>query len=93
MYKTYIDLLQSILFLSDLTLAGRKREVYVLAKILKWLTKSKTKSYQIKFVIDSVLHNKPDISEKDVGVTLQEVINYFTIRQQWKKIYEYDRIK
>ena len=52
----------------------------MLAKILKWLTNSKTKSYQIKFVIDSVLYNKPDISEEDIGVTLQEVINYFTIR-------------
>ena len=52
----------------------------MLAKILKWLTNSKTKSYQIKYVIDSVLHNKRNISEEEIGVTLLEVIDYFTIR-------------
>ena len=89
LYKSYYSLspFQSILFLSDQTFAGRKKEVYVLAKILKWLTNSKTKSYQIKYVIDSVLHNKRNIREEEIGVTLLEVIDYFTIRGTFNSVH------
>ena len=49
--------MQSLLFLDQFSLLGKKREVYVLLKVLKFCTGSSAKSYQCKYAIDERLHN------------------------------------
>ena len=58
MKVSYYILTQSILFLNDETLEGRKKEIYVLMKIMKFCTDSDSKSYQVKFAISEVLRNR-----------------------------------
>ena len=48
-------LLQSLLFVDDHTFMGQHKIVYTLMKVLKTLTQSKIKSYEIKFALASML--------------------------------------
>lgn len=60
----------------------------MLAKILKWLTGSKAKSYEIKFVLfDTHLGSLKDISESEFGAALQEVIHCRQIRGKFNSVY------
>ena len=73
--------------MGEQTLMGRKKDVYVLAKILKWVTDSNAKSYQIKFAVNSVLANKSNISKEEVGTALQDVIHHPTIRDKFNSVH------
>ena len=74
---------QSLLFLNDQTLEGRKREVYVLAKMVKTFTASRAKSIQLKMAMDDVLGNNTDIPSADLGASLRSVLQYRDIRGQF----------
>ena len=78
---------QSLLFLKDTTLMGEKRSVYVLAKILKWLTGSTAKSYQCKYGVDQVLGNKHNLQNSELGAALQDVIHYHSIRGKFFSVH------
>ena len=81
---TYI--LQSLLFLNPGTLMERKRDVYIMCKILKFCTNSSAKSYQCKYSVSQVLKNRQNDNE-EVGALLREVINFPSIRGKFTSIH------
>ena len=78
---------QSLLFLRDDTLDGRKREVYVLAKMVKIFTASSTKSIQLKMAIEDVLGNVDDIESGDLGSSLRSILQHRDIRGHFSSIH------
>ena len=74
------------MFLNDTTLSGKKKDVYVLCKILKWCTGSSAKSYQCKFAVNDVLMNK-ELETDDIGAALRDVINFNTIRGKFSSVH------
>ena len=78
---------QSLLFLSDQTLLGRKKEVYVLAKMVKIFTSSSAKSIQLKMAICDVLKSNIDILSTDLGASLRSVLQYPEIRGKFSSIH------
>ena len=73
--------------MSDKVLMGKKSEVYVLLKILKYCTGSSARSYQCKFAVQQVFMNKSIGSMKEVGAALEEIIQYKTIRDKFSSIH------
>ena len=69
------------------TLSGTKRQVYVLVKVLKYLTGSSAKSYQCKFAVQCALGNKIVTSDK-IGEAIHEVINYRNIRGKFNSVHQ-----
>ena len=60
----------------------------MLGKILKWITGSKAKSYEIKFALtDTHLGSLNHISESEVGAALQEVIHSRLIRGKFNSVH------
>ena len=59
----------------------------MLAKILKWLTGSRAKSYQIKYAVRELLETKSCIAEEELGVILQEVIHHQSIRGMFNSVH------
>ena len=79
-------LLQSLLFLDDKTLQGTKEDVYVNMKILKSCTNSKTKSFELKFGVDSMLLNK-NPSEMGMGPAIRLVMKHKRINGKFEDIH------
>ena len=55
-------------------------------KILKFCTKSDTKSYQIKFAISIVLRNRSPRKE-DRTAAIHDVLNYKTLRGKFSSVH------
>ncbi len=72
------------MFFNDTTLLGKKKDVYVLCKTLKWCTGSSAKSYQCKFAVDDVLEV---LETDDIGAALRDVINFKTIRGKFSSVH------
>ena len=70
-----------------MTLRGRKREVYALAKMVKTFTSSSAKSIQLKMTVNDVLVNIADIPSDDLGASLRSVLQYRDIRGQFSSIH------
>ena len=71
---------------------GRKKTVYILVKILKWLTGSSAESFHCKsawneVLIDGHTRRVTDISEEEMGIALIEVINHRTIRGKFSSVH------
>ena len=71
----------------DATLKGRKMDVYVLLKILKYCTGSQARSYQMKFAVDRVFLNKSIDSTEDLGTAIKEIIYFQTIRDKFSSVH------
>ena len=68
-------------------LRGRKLEVYVLLKVLKYCTGSSATSYKVKFAVQQVLMNKEIESMDELGAALKEIIHYNTIRGKFSSVH------
>ena len=73
--------------MSDQTLMGRKLEIYVMLKILKYFTNSPVKSYQLKFVLSMALANKTDEDMGDMGSAIKAVIHNLTLRGKFSSVH------
>ena len=73
--------------MSDKVLMGRKLELYVLLKILKYCTGSSARSYQCKFAAQQVFMNKSIERMEEVGAAIKEIIHYFTIRGKFSSVH------
>ena len=73
--------------MSDKVLMGRKLELYVLLKILKYCTGSSAQSYQCKFAAQQVFMNKSIESMEEVGTALKEIIDFKTIRDKFSSVH------
>ena len=78
---------QTLLFMRDETLKGRKLDAYVLVKILKYCTGSSARSYQCKFAVSGVFGNTSIESMEEVGAAIKEIINYNTIRGKFSSVH------
>ena len=78
---------QTLLFMRDQTLRGRKLDTYVLLKILKYCTGSSVRSYQCKFAIDRVFGNKSLESMEEIGAAIKEVIHFNRIRGKFSSVH------
>ena len=65
--------------MDEQTLEGTKRDVYILAKMVKYFTGSGAKSYECKYAVRLVLFNKEPAMDK-LGEALRKVLNHDTIR-------------
>ena len=78
--------LQSLLFLNPDTLEGKKGDVYIASKILKFCTGSSAKSFQCKFAVSTVLGGA-DSDSLEIGAALREVIHFKTIRGKFGNVH------
>ena len=80
-------LFQSLLFLDPFSLLGRKSDIYVLLKVLKYCTGSSAKSYQCKYAIDDKLHNNNQ-EQIDLCDAIREVIQFPSLRGKFSSVHE-----
>ena len=73
--------------MKDYVLRGRKLEVYVLLKVLKFCTGSSATSYKVKFAVQQVFMNKEIESMDELGGAIKEIIHYFTIRGKFSSVH------
>ena len=73
--------------MDDYVLRGRKLEVYVLLKVLKYCTGSSATSYKVKFAVQQVLMNKEIESVDELGAAIKEIIHYKTIRGKFSSVH------
>ena len=73
--------------MSDQTLKGKKLEVYVLLKILKYCTGSSARSYQCKFAVDQAFTNRTVESTEDVWEAIKIIIQYKTLRGNFSSVH------
>ena len=66
-------------------MSGRKRDVYVLLKILKTCTDSKATSYKVKFAVEMMLDSDPD--QTGMGQAVRRVMEYRTIKNKFASIH------
>merc|ERR1712210_241793 len=78
---------QTLLFMDEQTLKGKKLEAYVLLKVLKYCTGSSARSYQCKFAVDRVFINKSVESMGEVGAAIKEIMHYKTIRGKFSSVH------
>ena len=73
---------QTLNFMSDTTLRGPKLDVYILLKILKIITDSAAKSYEVKYSLNLVYINSlPD--EEKLGEAALTVMDYKMIKGKY----------
>ena len=73
--------------MDDITLGGKKLEVYVLLKIMKYCTGSSARSYQCKYAVKEVLRNKDIESMEELGAAIKEIIQHETIRGKFSSVH------
>ena len=73
--------------MDEMVLEGKKLEVYVLLKLLKYCTGSSAKSYQCKFAVSRILHNKSIESMEEVAAAIKEIIHYRTLRGKFSSVH------
>ena len=73
--------------MDDSVLKGRKLEVYVLLKVLKYCTDSSATSYKVKYALQQVFMNKYIESIDELGATIKEIIHHKTIRGKFSSVH------
>ena len=68
-------------------LKGKKLDVYVLLKILKYCTGSSARSYQCKYAVRAVFTNKSVERVEELGAAIKEIIQYKTIRGKFSSVH------
>ena len=73
--------------MDDKVLSGRKLEVYVLLKVLKYCTGSSATSYKVKFAVQQVFMNKNIENMDQLGAAIKKIIHHFTIRGKFSSVH------
>ena len=73
--------------MSKESLSKNKLDTYVLLKILKYCTGSSAKSYQCKFAVSRIFHNKSIDSMEEVAAAIKEIIHYRTLRGKFSSVH------
>ena len=73
--------------MNEQTLEGKKLDLYVILKIIKYCTGSSARSYQCKYAVKEALRNKKIESMEGVGTAIKEVIHYQTIRGKFSSVH------
>ena len=56
------------------TLRGKKLDLYVILKIIKYCTGSSARSYQCKYVVEDTFKNRRIESMEELGSALKKII-------------------
>ena len=70
---------QALLFVDEKSLAGSRKLIYTLLKMIKYFTDAPVTSYKLKFAVHSTLHNKETAAD-DLGNSLLKVMDHEKIR-------------
>ena len=70
------------MFLTDDTLSGRRKDVYILIKMLKTITASSATSYKCKYALDWALGHV-DPAKIELGEAIRTVLQYTTLRHKF----------
>ena len=73
--------------MNDQTLKGKKLELYVILKIIKYCTDSSARSYQCKYAVEEALRNKSIESMEELGAAIKEAIHHYTIRGKFSSVH------
>ena len=73
--------------MDEQTLKGKKLDLYVILKIIKYCTGSSARSYQCKYAVKEVLRNKSIESMEEVGAAIKEVIQYKNLRGKFFSVH------
>ena len=73
--------------MDEQTLEGKKLDVYVLLKIIKYCTGSSARSYQCKYAVKEALRNRSIESMEEVWAAIKEVIQFRTIRRKFSSLH------
>ena len=73
--------------MDEKVLSGRKLEVYILLKILKYCTGSSATSYKVKFALQQVFMNKEIESMDELGAAIKKIIHHKTIRGNFSSVH------
>ena len=73
--------------MNEQTLEGKKLDLYVILKIIKYCTDSSARSYQCKYAVEDVLKNKSIDSMEELGAAIKEVMEYSTIRGKFSSVH------
>ena len=73
--------------MNEQTLKGKKLDLYVLLKIIKYCTGSSARSYQCKYAVNEAFMNKSIESMEEVGAAIKEIIHYQTIRGKFSSVH------
>ena len=73
--------------MDEQTLRGKKLDLYVILKIIKYCTGSSARSYQCKYAVNDLFTNKRIESMEEVGTAIKEVIQYKTIRGKFSSVH------
>ena len=65
----------------------KKKDLYVITKILKFVTDGKAKSYECKFAVNDLLQNRQTVSDEEFGSAIRAVIHHVTIRGKFSSIH------
>ena len=71
----------------DKTLMGKKLEAYVIIKILKYLTNSEAKSFQVKKTVNDVFLNRDINVMEEVGRAIKEILQHKNIRGKFSGVH------
>ena len=70
---------QALLFVDENSLAGSRKLIYSLMKMMKYFTAAPVTSYKLKFSVHSTFHNKEPAAD-DLGNSLKKVMEHEEIR-------------
>ena len=73
--------------MNDQTLKGKKLDLYVILKIIKYCTGSSARSYQCKYAVKDTFKIKRIESMEEVGAAIREVVQYKTIRGTFSSVH------
>ena len=73
--------------MDEATLLGRKLDVYVLIKIIKYCTGSSARSYQCKYSVNEAFKNKGIESMEEVGAAIKKIIHHRIIRGKFSSVH------
>ena len=73
--------------MDEQTLQGKKLDLYVILKIIKYCTGSSARSYQCKYAVKEAFMNKSVESMDEVVTAIKEVIHHKTIRGKFSSVH------
>ena len=73
--------------MNEQTLEGKKLDLYVFLKIIKYCTDSSARSYQCKYAMKDVFNNKGITNMEELGAAIKEIIQYKTIRGKFSSVH------
>ena len=68
-------------------MGGKKLDLYVLLKVIKYCTGSSARSYQCKYVVKEAFRNRRIESMEEVGAAIKEAIQFNTIRGKFSSVH------